>query len=165
MRRVLTYLFIALLFSACYKETRKQGCMDEAAANYDFFAEDSCCCLYKSKLTIWYDTLTRDSLKALGIKAVYFYQDESWHAEGHIPLRTDSVAPTCGNEILQGSAFLHLAGQGVSTKVNEGETKTIKVAVYGAYSDTSFQKSAQVKLWEKEFVFAPKGCQYWQLSF
>lgn len=161
----LLYLLIPLVFLGCYKEKIITACMDKEASNYDFFAEENCCCTYKSKLTIWYDVGVRDSLIAMGIKALYFYQDGAWHAEGHTPLRTDTIAPPCGNEAVQGNSGLHLAGAGVSTFVDGGQTKTIKVGVYGSYSSSSFQMSKNVKLWEKSVTFQPKGCEFWQLSF
>ena len=74
--------------------SKKQGCTDPQAKNFDSSNEENCCCEYSSSAVIWMNKAMAQNLANEGVKTLYYYVD------GELVGSSGTVyydnAPSCG---------------------------------------------------------------------
>jgi len=100
MKNVLSILTIALFSAAMILNsgcTKKEGCTDADASNYDTEADKSCsgCCTYKGTSVIWYGKTTADGLVNDGSSSLTYYVDNQIVGSSAANIYYTS-SPNCG---------------------------------------------------------------------
>lgn len=96
MKKNLKILLILTLILSIQSCSKKVGCSDPNAENYNADAKKDCnCCEYKGNLVFWQGKTSADDFATLGVKTLFYYVDEQLVGSSSATQYWNG-APNCG---------------------------------------------------------------------